>query len=235
MLNRFSLNMPSSVVNALNANQILHKIITYLDDMADVINHMEDHSKEYTDQQIQLLYQKVKDDLQELTALVNQYTDIKVEQLDTKTSAKDTELDTKIDTIEHELYKYIDKQDNKLLARIVEFENYILKIIEDISLAMYSPVDGFYKSTSDVIIELFNYISNKTNAKNDTWIYFCNAKNVTWNTVERLHWSDRLIWSVLINRPFYVSELFENVIGEPLLTFNEMRIVPAIQDYINQQ
>ena len=65
MLNHITMFQPSAIDNALSTMQIIHKLISKINDIVDIVNNIDSKANEYTDKQIRILIDKIENEFDE--------------------------------------------------------------------------------------------------------------------------------------------------------------------------
>lgn len=160
-----------SVDNALTAQQIIHQLITKMNELVDRVNNLNidflNDAKNYTDSEFSKINSKLNKEISNITeelakldlkitsevntCLLNsrEYTDIKVKDLheDIKT------LNTRIDATLEDSKAYTDGQIN-LLDRQIELLNLRLEELARNSFSSVSMLDGAVKNNTDCFYDL---------------------------------------------------------------------------------
>lgn len=186
MLNHITMFQPSAIDNALSTMQILHKLITQINTIIDEINSIDSKANEYTDEQIKILNDKIENELIELEKTLKEYSDTLNNNLKTYVDKQDKFildlLSSSIVTIREEMNKlenklklYIDTNDSKIYVYINKIYKELYDLIMNGNDIIYSPIDGFLKSTKDVIQDLTNVLQIKNGISWNIFELLCNG------------------------------------------------------------
>lgn len=182
-LTPFTLTQNISVDNALSTIQVIHQIITKVNNVVDYVNNLEIDANAYTDEQIKALNEKIEKELLELETTLKTYSDNLNNNMKTYVDERDRFildlLSSSMVTIREEIQKvekalrlYIDTEDSKIYVYIDEIYKELYDLIMNGNDVIYSPVDGFLKSTKDAIQDLTHVLQIKN--------------GISWNTLELL-------------------------------------------------
>lgn len=182
-LTPFTLTQNISVDNALSTIQVIHQIITKVNNVVDYVNNLEIDANAYTDEQIKALNEKIEKELLELETTLKIYSDNLNNNMKTYVDDRDRVildlLSSSMVTIREEIQKvekalrlYIDTEDSKIYVYIDEIYKELYDLIMNGNDVIYSPVDGFLKSVKDVIFDISNIVQQKN--------------GINWNTLEKL-------------------------------------------------
>lgn len=182
-LTPFCLTQNISVDNALSTIQVIHQIITKVNNVVDYVNNLEIDSNKYTDEQIKLLNEKIESELLELETTLKSYSDTLISDMkkyvDNADKSNRDLLMTSLVTIREEMEKleqklklYIDTEDSKIYVYIDEIYKELYDIIKNGNSIIYSPVDGFLKSVKDTIQDLTHIVQLKN--------------GISWNVLETM-------------------------------------------------
>lgn len=155
-----------SVDNALSTQQIIHQLITQLNNMTEYLNELDQHTEDIIDDKItkSLTEFKVLIDSEITKALDNskEYTNIKLSDVNNKLLL----IQNDITNINNELVKLdtkITTEDNKLLnlftVGLKRLDNKIDRVLHE-SVATVSPITGETKSASDSIYDLSQIVAS---------------------------------------------------------------------------
>lgn len=185
-LTPFTLTQNISVDNALSTIQVIHQIITKVNNVVDYVNNLEIDANAYTDEQIKALNEKIEKELSELETTLKTYSDTLNNNMKTYVDDRDRVildlLSSSMVTIREEIQKvekalrlYIDTEDSKIYVYIDEIYKELYDLIMNGNDVIYSPVDGFLKSTKDVIFDISNIIQQKNGINWKTLETLCKA------------------------------------------------------------
>lgn len=160
-----------SVDNALTSQQIIHQLITKMNELVDRVNNLNidflNDAKSYTDSEISKINSKINKEISKITSdltkidlkitsevntcLINskEYTNIKVETLNEQIK----ELNTRINTVLKDSKAYTDKQIH-LLDRQIELMNLKLEELAKNSFSSVSMLNGATKNNTDCFYDL---------------------------------------------------------------------------------
>lgn len=169
MLNHITMFQPSAIDNALSTMQILHKLITQINTIIDEINSIDSKANEYTDEQIKILkdflVNKINTDIENTIKTLTEYIDNQDEKnyniLNKKIDDVIKQVYIDIAKLKSDLILYIDDNDNKIKVIINEVYEELYNLIKNGNDIIYSPVDGNFKSTKEVIVDVMNIIQQK--------------------------------------------------------------------------
>ena len=189
MLNHITMFQPSAIDNALSTMQIIHKLISKINDIVDIVNNIDSKANEYTDKQIRILIDKIENELLSLEITLKSYSDDSIKNLKTYVDKKDEDIKILIDNKVSEIYNdinklevslklYIDTEDSNIKVYINEIYEELYNIIMNGNNIIYSPIDGFKKSVYDTFVDIVNIIQHKNGIDWDTLENLCNGDSV---------------------------------------------------------
>lgn len=187
MLQHFMFNDNLSLDNALTSTQIIHQLITRMNKIIDEVNNIDSKANVYTDKEVE----KVKETLTNLINTVNTDLSKSLDDLDAKLT---TEIEinandiSKINDNLKNIDKDIDRLEkdiananrlsltyyNTLLNIINSLKLYVDKLIELMTVKIYSPLSGTQKNIQEVVNDIFN-------------VFSLNIGNVTLKYVKKLY------------------------------------------------
>lgn len=178
MLYRFMLSDPLSLDNALTNTQIIHKLITHMNEVVDYVNNLNITANQYTDEQISRLndlltnyidtsIKNVNQTITELEKTLKKYTnkkdkeareyfDYKIRLLEEKLTNDIKKLRNDMNRLLDELRDYVDLKDSEIYKKIDDVYNELLDLIKNTPIAVYSPVDGMLKNINDTLYDMIN-------------------------------------------------------------------------------
>ena len=188
-LTPFNLTQNISVDNALSTIQVIHQIITKVNNVVDYVNNLENNSNKYTDEQIANLLEQLETNLTTLENALKLYVDNKVDNLKSYVDNENNDIKLLIDnkvekiyndmkTLENSLKLYIDTGDTNLKVYINDIYKELYDLIMNGNDTIYSPVDGFLKSTKDALCDLTHVIQIKNGIDWNTFENLCNGQSV---------------------------------------------------------
>lgn len=189
MINHISIFQPSAIDNALSTMQIIHKLINQMNIIIDEVNSIDSKANEYTDEQIKVLNDKIENELIELEKTLKEYSDTLNNNLKLYVDSSDKQiydlikieislLKNEMKKMENTLKLYSDVGDSKLLIYIDNIYKELYDLIMNGNDIIYSPVDGFLKSTKDVIQDLTHVLQIKNGIDWNTFESICSGENV---------------------------------------------------------
>lgn len=189
MINHISIFQPSAIDNALSTMQIIHKLINQMNIIIDEVNSIDSKANEYTDEQIKVLNDKIENELIELEKTLKEYSDTLNNNLKVYVDSSDKQiydlikieislLKNEMKKMENTLKLYSDVGDSKLLIYIDNIYKELYDLIMNGNDIIYSPVDGFLKSTKDVIQDLTHVLQIKNGIDWNTFESICSGDNV---------------------------------------------------------
>lgn len=185
-LTPFMLSQNIALDNALSTIQVIHQLISKINDVIDGLNNINVTANEYTDEQIKKLAMKIESDLKSLETTLKaysdksiddlkNYTDENVEDLRNEYKVEVAKLHNDIIELETTLKTYSDLGDSNLKVYINSLYDELLNLIKNGNVLIYSPVDGDLKSVKDVIFDLANIIQQKNGVNWQTLETLCKA------------------------------------------------------------
>lgn len=188
-LTPFNLTQNISVDNALSTIQVIHQIITKVNNVVDYVNNLETNSNKYTDEQIANLLEQLETNLTTLENTLKLYVDNKVDNLKSYVDNENNDIKSLIDNkvekiytdmneLENSLRLYIDTGDTNLKVYINDIYKELYDLIMNGNDTIYSPVDGFLKSTKDALYDLTHVIQIKNGIDWNTFENLCSGDSV---------------------------------------------------------
>ena len=185
-LTPFMLSQNIALDNALSTIQVIHQLISKINDVIDGLNNINVTANEYTDEQIKKLALKIESDLKSLETTLKSYSDKSIEDLKNYTdeSVEDLRNEYKVEVaklhhdiieLETTLKAYSDLGDSNLKVYINSLYDELLNLIKNGNVLIYSPVDGDLKSVKDVIFDIANIIQQKNGLNWQTLETLCKA------------------------------------------------------------
>ena len=185
-LTPFMLSQNIALDNALSTIQVIHQLISKINDVIDRLNNINVTANEYTDEQIKKLALKIESDLTSLETTLKAYSDKSIEDLKNYTdeSVEDLRNEYKVEVaklhhdiieLETTLKAYSDLGDSNLKVYINSLYDELLNLIKNGNVLIYSPVDGDLKSVKDVIFDIANIIQQKNGVNWQTLETLCKA------------------------------------------------------------
>lgn len=164
-LTPFNLTQNISVDNALSTIQVIHQLISKVNNVVDYVNDLEIDANTYTDEQIKLVKEEfniVKTDLE--TSITNLGNILKgdinvnsehISELNGKLLLIDSELDKINDRIDS-IYILMDTNYKALILLINQLKEYVNSVIKELTVKVYSPVTGHYMNIQDCLVQIMN-------------------------------------------------------------------------------
>lgn len=188
-LTPFNLTQNISVDNALSTIQVIHQIITKVNNVVDYVNNLEINANKYTDEQIKIVLEQLENNLTTLENTLKLYVDDKVDNLKSYVDNENNEIKSLIDSkvekiyadmneLENSLRLYIDTGDSKIKVYINDIYKELYDLIMNGNDVIYSPVDGFLKSTKDALQDLTHIVQIKNGIDWNTFETLCNGESV---------------------------------------------------------
>lgn len=188
-LTPFNLTQNISVDNALSTIQVIHQIITKVNNVVDYVNNLENNSNKYTDEQIKIVLEQLENNLTTLENTLKLYVDDKVDNLKSYVDNENNDIKSLIDNkvekiyndmndLENSLRLYIDTGDTNLKVYINDIYKELYDLIMNGNDTIYSPVDGFLKSTKDALQDLTHVLQIKNGIDWNTFESLCSGENV---------------------------------------------------------
>lgn len=188
-LTPFNLTQNISVDNALSTIQVIHQIITKVNNVVDYVNNLENNSNKYTDEQIKNVLEQLETNLTTLENALKLYVDNKVDNLKSYVDNENNDIKSLIDNkvekiyadmndLENSLRLYIDTGDTNIKVYINDIYKELYDLIMNGNDTIYSPVDGFLKSTKDALQDLTHVIQIKNGIDWDTFESLCSGDSV---------------------------------------------------------
>lgn len=184
-LTPFTLTQNIALDNALSTIQVIHQLISKINDVITELNNINVTANDYTDEQIRKLTEKIDSDLTELENTLKAYSDAGVsnlkEYVDTDVANLRADLNTAVTNLkadikllERDLKLYSDVGDSLLKVYINTLYDELLEIITNGKNLIYSPVDGGFKSVKDAIFDMANVVQQKNGVNWKTLETLCN-------------------------------------------------------------
>lgn len=185
-LTPFNLSQNIALDNALSTIQVIHQLISKINDVIEELNNINVTANDYTDEQIKKLALKIESDLKSLETTLKAYSDTGIENLkeyvdtDIATLRSDfntiiLNIRTEIQLLEKSLKAYSDLGDSNLKVYINSIYDELLNLIKNGNNLIYSPVDGDLKSVKDAIFDIANIIQQKNGINWQTLETLCKA------------------------------------------------------------
>lgn len=185
-LTPFNLSQNIALDNALSTIQVIHQLISKVNNVIDELNNINVTANDYTDEQIKKLALKIENDLKSLETTLKAYSDTGIENLkeyvdtDIATLRSDfntiiLNIRTEIQLLEKSLKAYSDLGDSNLKVYINSIYDELLNLIKNGNNLIYSPVDGDLKSVKVAIFDLANIIQQKNGINWQTLETLCKA------------------------------------------------------------
>ena len=185
-LTPFNLSQNIALDNALSTIQVIHQLISKVNNVIDELNNINVTANDYTDEQIKKLALKIESDLKSLETTLKAYSDKSIEDLKNYTdeTVEDLRNEYKIEVaklrndiieLEKTLKAYSDLGDSNLKIYINSIYDELLNLIKNGNNFIYSPVDGDLKSVKDAIFDLANIIQQKNGINWQTLETLCKA------------------------------------------------------------
>lgn len=233
-LTPFTLTQNISVDNALSTIQVIHQIITKVNNVVDYVNNLEIDANAYTDEQIKALNEKIEKELLELETTLKTYSDTLNNNMKTYVDDRDRVildlLSSSMVTIREEIQKvekalrlYIDTEDSKIYVYIDEIYKELYDLIMNGNDVIYSPVDGFLKSTKDAIQDLTHVLQIKNGIDWNTFESLCSGENVDMTGFVKPN-SNYNIW-LKYEQPQYANTDYLDVNGLHIVCFNAISTI----------
>lgn len=185
-LTPFNLSQNIALDNALSTIQVIHQLISKVNNVIDELNNINVTANDYTDEQIKKLALKIESDLKSLETTLKAYSDKSIENLKNYTdeTVEDLRNEYKVEiaNIHHDIIElektlkaYSDLGDTNLKVYINSIYDELLNLIKNGNVLIYSPVDGYLKSVKDAIFDLANIIQQKNGVNWQTLETLCKA------------------------------------------------------------
>lgn len=185
-LTPFNLSQNIALDNALSTIQVIHQLISKVNNVIDELNNINVTANDYTDEQIKKLALKIESDLTSLETTLKAYsdkgikdlktyTDDSIEDLRTEYKEELLKLNNDIIKLEKSLKAYSDLGDSILKVYINSIYDELLNLIKNGNNLIYSPVDGDLKSVKDAIFDIANIIQQKNGINWQTLETLCKA------------------------------------------------------------
>ena len=206
-LNHFLFSDNLSIDNALSTVQIIHQLITKVNDVIDTVNNEQLDVNTYTDEQIKKLdsklsqsikdtAQRLSNDIDSLADTLKLYTDSAVGELRGYVIDEDRkllsyidvnlgQLKSDLDKLRMDLTEYVDSKESALIVYIDEVRAYLEELYMRGSQHIYSPVDGMLKSVLDVSRDITNVLQQKNGIN---WDRIVELMADTYTLQQNLHW-----------------------------------------------
>lgn len=233
-LTPFTLTQNISVDNALSTIQVIHHIITKVNNVVDYVNHLEIDANAYTDEQIKALNEKIEKELLDLETTLKTYSDTLNNNMKTYVDDRDrvildllsssmVTIREEIKNVEKALRLYIDTEDSKIYVYIDEIYKELYDLIMNGNDVIYSPVDGFLKSTKDAIQDLTHVLQIKNGIDWNTFESLCSGENVDMTGFVKPN-SNYNIW-LKYEKPQYANTDYLDVNGLYIVCFNAISTI----------
>lgn len=155
---RILLSQNLSVDNALSTIQLIHQIVSQINTLADEVNNIDTKANEYTDNEVEKLNEELRiviDNLSDaLRGMIdinsNKINKINSELIDINVELKKLGGDIKSNT------SSIESNFKTLLLLMQDLKNYVEDLITEMTVKVYSPVDGTKKDIQSILVELMN-------------------------------------------------------------------------------
>lgn len=185
-LTPFMLSQNIALDNALSTIQVIHQLISKINDVIDGLNNINVTANKYTDEQIKKLALKIESDLTSLETTLKAYsdkgikdlktyTDNSIEDLRTEYKEELLKLNNDIIKLEKSLKAYSDLGDSNLKVYINSLYDELLNLIKNGNNLIYSPIDGDLKSVKDAIFDIANVVQQKNGINWQTLETLCKA------------------------------------------------------------
>lgn len=182
-LTPFNLSQNIALDNALSTIQVIHQLISKVNNVIDELNNINVTANDYTDEQIKKLALKIESDFKSLETNLKTYSDKSIEDLKNyiDENVEDLRNEYKVEVaklhndiieLEKTLKAYSDLGDSHLKVYINSIYDELLNLIKNGNNLIYSPVDGDLKSVQDALFDIVNIIQQKN--------------GINWNTLETL-------------------------------------------------
>ena len=186
-LTPFNLSQNIALDNALSTIQVIHQLISKVNNVIDELNNINVTANDYTDEQIKKLALKIESDLKSLETTLKAYSDKSIEDLKNYTdeTIEDLRNEYKVEVeklrndiieLEKTLKAYSDLGDSNLKVYINSIYDELLNLIKNGNNLIYSPVDGDLKSVKDAIFDIANIVQQKNGIKWQTLETLCKAE-----------------------------------------------------------
>lgn len=185
-LTPFMLSQNIALDNALSTIQVIHQLISKVNDVIEELNNINVTANDYTDEQIKKLTLKIDTDLNALEKTLKAYSDTGIDNLkeyvdtDIATLRSDfntiiLNIRTEIQLLEKSLKAYSDLGDSNLKVYINSLYDELLNLIKNGNNLIYSPIDGDLKSVKDAIFDIANIVQQKNGINWQTLETLCRA------------------------------------------------------------
>lgn len=185
-LTPFMLSQNIALDNALSTIQVIHQLISKVNDVIEELNNINVTANDYTDEQIKKLTLKIDTDLNALEKTLKAYSDTGIENLkeyvDTDIASLRSDFNTiilnirtEIQLLEKSLKAYSDLGDSNLKVYINSLYDELLNLIKNGNNLIYSPIDGDLKSVKDAIFDIANIVQQKNGVNWQTLETLCRA------------------------------------------------------------
>lgn len=185
-LTPFNLSQNIALDNALSTIQVIHQLISKVNNVIDELNNINVTANDYTDEQIKKLALKIESDLKSLETTLKSYSDKSIEDLKNYTdeTVEDLRNEYKVEVaklhddiieLEKTLKAYSDLGDSNLKVYINSIYDELLNLIKNGNNLIYSPIDGYLKSVKDSIFDIANIIQQKNGINWQTLETLCKA------------------------------------------------------------
>lgn len=185
-LTPFNLSQNIALDNALSTIQVIHQLISKVNNVIDELNNINVTANDYTDEQIKKLALKIDSDLKSLETTLKAYSDKSIEDLKNYTdeTVEDLRNEYKVEVakihndiieLEKTLKAYSDLGDSNLKVYINSIYDELLNLIKNGNNLIYSPIDGDLKSVKDAIFDIANIVQQKNGINWQTLETLCKA------------------------------------------------------------
>lgn len=186
-LTPFNLSQNIALDNALSTIQVIHQLISKVNDVINELNNINVTANDYTDEQIKKLALKIESDLKSLETTLKAYSDKSIEDLKNYTDetvedlineykVEVAKLHNDIIELEKTLKAYSDLGDSNLKVYINSIYDELLNLIKNGNNLIYSPIDGDLKSVKDAIFDIANIVQQKNGVNWQTLETLCKAE-----------------------------------------------------------
>ena len=228
MLTHFTLTQPLSLDNALSSYQIIHKLITQMNEVIDEVNNIDSKAFEYTDREIIKLHNAINTQLSELEDLLQSQIDVNTLDI--------TDLKNRADNIEGELIninnrlvelrEYVDNEFlevrnelntiyHSLIAQMNALREYVEELIKRMTVKVYSNYDGCKKDIKEALNDLYNYQKKTFNDVSFAWVKrFLGNCWVNSKVSDTTTYNYPKDWCTLTNISASLSNMLNNIMGK---------------------
>lgn len=228
-LTPFMLTQNIALDNALSTIQVIHQLISKINDVITELNNINVTANDYTDEQIRKLTEKIDSDLTALEKTLKAYSDAGVsnlkEYVDTDVANLRADLNTAVTNLkadikllERDLKLYSDVGDSLLKVYINTLYDELLEIITNGKNLIYSPIDGGFKSVKDAIFDIANIVQQKNGIDWNTFETLCNGESVDMTGYTQPN-NDYNIW-LKYEKPAYATTDYLDINGLHIICSN---------------